>query len=1149
MSLDSETKIALSEELEDVVMELVGISQLSPSQEDVSIFQSLQSEMLRLSDITEMYDYPELHKLTLWAYQNILALKADPKILSQQNEEGFFYIWLELAATLLREDDTELLSELQENIQHSDWRIAVDKEDLQSLIHSLEEAPSDSAIDTSDSLDTDKPEKKEASKIIPEEPTVAQSSYLLAWADDIHPELLEAFFIETPDLVTDFSEHIARISHGGADKNTHQSAARIAHTIKGSSAVVGINAVASLAHKLEDILEYSVDHKLPTIVSDLLLESTDCLEAMFDSLSTQSLAPQQYPQLLDQLSQWDKKFSEGYVDETSNEPEPIANKVESYPDEKSPTDKQYPLAWDKDVHPELLEAYMSETPAHVIEISQLLRTISKEKVDTKTYKKASRLSHTIKGTSAVIGITAVANLSHQLEEIFDYATEASLPKSLYPLLNKSADLLESLYDSILSEGIPPKEYLPLYEELCDWKQHINRTKEQDDVEKESIQEKNEPKEKPNDTLTPFNIDFPPLQEILSAVPATVPPVTTTTATPKIQRSNINESTLRIPISIIERLLNFSSELITTNTQLADHVDSLLSERKNTSERNERIRSMIDGLEWAVGQQTAINTKPSNKKKDDFDSLEMDSYNELHSITGLLSEFIDDDRETSISLLHDLNELKGQIHTQKRVNRELNNTVLNMRMEPIKILTPRLQRIVRETCRRTGKQAELEIIGDDLSIDTDVIKGLIDPLLHLLRNAVDHGIELPDNRQKQKKDKAGKIQLTFSQQGDQVVLTLKDDGVGIDAEKIYQTAIKKGLVKKESKLSKNEKLRLILEAGFSTQEKVTEISGRGVGMDVVNTAVKNMSGNINISSKKNKGSEIQLQVPLTLSAANVLLVKVLGNIVTIPNSSIHQVHYLTQDELITKDNKLFISYQEKNIPLLSLSALLAWNSTAFSQDKNQSVIIVKHQTKYVALYVDEILKPQEITLKTLKPWMTDINGVNGVCLLANGVVSPVLNMFDLLRTLDENIAAPIQNNNSIIGDTVKNKILVVDDSLSNRKALSLMLKTLGYNVSTAIDGFDALKKIENSVFKLIITDLEMPKMDGLELVESLRSWPETQQLPIIMVTSRSTEKHRILADQAGVNAYLTKPVDNSTLKSTVEHFLTQNNINLQQKLGR
>ena len=181
-------------------------------------------------------------------------------------------------------------------------------------------------------------------------------------------------------------------------------------------------------------------------------------------------------------------------------------------------------------------------------------------------------------------------------------------------------------------------------------------------------------------------------------------------------------------------------------------------------------------------------------------------------------------------------------------------------------------------------------------------------------------------------------------------------------------------------------------------------------------------------------------------------------------------------------------------------------------------------------------------------MTDIKGVNGVCLLANGVVSPVLNMFDLLHSLDKNINSSNQNDDTKIKDTTKNKILVVDDSLSNRKALSLMLQALNYEVSTAIDGLDALQKIEKTGFKLIITDLEMPKMDGLELVEALRSWPETQQLPIIMLTSRSTKKHRVLADQAGVSTYLTKPIDNITLKSTVEHFLTQNSLTLHNNLG-
>ncbi|RTZ63249.1 MAG: hypothetical protein DSZ29_07295 [Aquificaceae bacterium] len=1211
MSLDSETKTALAEELEDVVMELVGISQLSPSEDDIStdsVFHSTEAEIERLSDITELYDYPELHTVTLWIHKNLLKLKADPDLFLQHNEAGLFYTWIELIATSLREDEPELLLEVQENLQSNDWLIKIDKKDLLSLIDSLKNG-SDNKV----SLETDESEQNNTPESAPEKTTTAtESSYQLAWADDVHPELLEAFFIEIPDLVADFAEHIDRISQGGEDKETHQSAARVAHTIKGSSAVVGISAVASLAHKLEDILEHSVDNKLPPVVSELLLESADCLEAMFDSLATQSPAPAEYPQLLEQLTQWDKKFSDGYVDETVDEATTDAEKIIDKPsdatpektiadedkitdkpsnatieqtitdadkitdkpsDEKTdknnteetatdkltdkPTDKQYPLAWNKDVHPELLDAYMSETPAHVIEIAQLLRVISKEKVDAKTYKKASRLSHTIKGTSAVIGITAVADFSQQLEEIFDYAEENTLPKSLSPLLNESADLLESLYDSLLSEGVPPAEYLPLYERLCDWKQHIDKseTKQQSPEEpavkkkqsKADKQEKDQLDDEPSISSTPLKIDLPPLQDLLSTAMPVVPPVAPPPAA-KIQRANLNESTLRIPVSIIEQLLNFSSDLITTNTQLADHVDSLLAERKNTSERNERIRTMLDELEWAVNQQSSKNNKPSNsQKKTDFDNLEMDSYNELHSITGLLSESIDDERETSISLLQKLNELKGQIHTQKSISRELNNTVLNMRMEPIKILTPRLKRIVRETCRSTGKQAKLEIIGDDLSIDTDVIKGLIDPLLHLLRNAVDHGIESPKNRKKQGKDKTGKILLTFTQQGDQVVLTLKDDGVGIDAEKIYQTAIKKGIINKASKLSKDEKLRLILEAGFSTQETVTDISGRGVGMDVVNTAVKNMSGNITISSTKNKGSEIQLQVPLTLSAANVLLVKVLNNTVAIPNSSIHQIHYLTQDELISKDKRLFVVFQKQNIPLLSLSSLLDWSDTAYSQDKNQSVIIVEHQTKYFALYVDEILKPQEITLKTLKPWMTNVKGVNGVCLLANGVVSPVLNMFDLLRTLDTNSVSSTQNNDAEIKDTKTNKILVVDDSLSNRKALSLMLQALDYDVSTAIDGFDALQKIEKTVFKLIITDLEMPKMDGLELVESLRSWSKTQQLPVIMVTSRSTEKHRVLADQAGVNAYLTKPVDNATLKSTVEHFFLENNLNMQQKL--
>ncbi len=1221
MSLDSETKIALAEELEDVAMELANISQLSTAtsalhKEKKELKQRIQAETERLNDIAELYEYQELIPITTWVHSNVLALGSISEQLIRKNEAGIFYLWIELLAALLQEQDNELLAELKNALLDSDWDISINLQDLQQLLASL--APiyegsteQNKTTFASETYNNTPSEDDFSQKLIITpttqtrvEETPQESSYRLAPDDDVHPELLEAFFLETPDQVIEVAELIRMISAGEGDKEIHQSAARIAHTIKGSSAVVGIDTVASFAHKLEDILEYSVDHPLPPETADLLVESADCLESMFDSLLTQSQPPQQYPQLLEQLIIWDRKFSSGFIYEppVDKAPPSSAEEIIEKPKKKSLSENNsdYSLGWDKNVHPELLDAYMGETPEHVVEIAQLLRDISQQK-DCKTdsdlsecYKKASRLAHTIKGTSAVVGIHAVADLGQPLEEILDYAVEHSVPTRLSKLLNESADLLESLYDSLLSESTPPEEYPSLYKKLCDWQQYLSEEEEGEDklltkcqnqqkqdnnktqiktppiadtAVKEKVVKKELSKSK-NDSLKNtdnvdnsekfnLNLTFRPLEEILpvASIDTTPPKVA---PTPVIQRgANLNETSVRVPVSVIDQLLNFSSELITTNTQISDQIRILLQERHSINEHNERIRQMLDELEWAVNQQTTLaseklsitkeqkQTKTTDLKENNtvMDSLEMDSYNELHSITGLLSESVEDNHKMSLSLTQRLNELKAQAHHQKQISNELNANVLSMRMESVKILAPRLQRIVRETCRQTQKKAQLEIIGDELALDTDIIKGLVDPLLHLLRNAIDHGIETEEVRAQKGKDKTGKLQLKFIQQGDQVILTLKDDGVGIDADKVYQAAIKKELITAKTKLSHNEKLRLILRPSFSTRDTVTETSGRGVGMDVVNSAVKNLSGNITIRSDKDKGSEIQIQVPLTLSAANILLVDILGNTLAIPNALIEQVYYLTPNSIQQQDGKTFIRYQQQKIPLLALSTLLSWPSSKFISDKSQSVLIVKHQGQFYALYTDQILKPLNITIKTLKPWMTNVTGVSGVCLLPNGVVAPVLNLIELLRAATPNTlnkALNITDSKSI--NINQDKILVVDDSLSNRTALRLMLEALGHKVCTAVDGADALQQIEKSLFKLVITDLEMPNMNGLEMVESLRSWSATRKLPIIMVTSRSTSKHRKLATQAGIDDYLTKPVDTSTLQSTIDKYITYKSLN-------
>ena len=504
MHLDSETKTTIAEKLEDIAMELANISQFPTATEadKEQYFQSTQAESVRLVNIAKLYDYKELTPVATWAHNNVLALKTDSKQLVQNHETGLFSTWIELLAALLQQGD-ELSAELEASLLDSNWKSAIDKQILQQLLNSLSADKAESTVQNDFAEQLVITPKAEPSSSQQNTHKSFESSYRLAPDDDVHPELLEAFYLETPDQVIDVAELIRTISTGEGDKETHQSAARLAHTIKGSSAVVGLDAVASFAHKLEDILEYSVEQQLPPEVADLLVESSDCLEAMFDSLLAQNQPPQQYPQLLEQLTQWDKKFSSGYIYqapkidvESANKPDKTTSSASKSDDNKDKDkDSNYALGWDKNIHPELLEAYMGETPEHVVEIAKLLRDITKlEKTNkgqisetlSNICKKTSHLAHSIKGSSATVGINPVANICQPLEEILDYASSNKLPSSLSILLTESADLLESLYDSLLSEGSPPKEYPVLYKKLSDWQQHLSVEQL---VEKEPVEQK------------------------------------------------------------------------------------------------------------------------------------------------------------------------------------------------------------------------------------------------------------------------------------------------------------------------------------------------------------------------------------------------------------------------------------------------------------------------------------------------------------------------------------------------------------------------------------------------------------------------------------------------------------------------------------
>ncbi len=1149
MTLDAEIKDTLAEELDDIALELAMPSQDPTNTTEIAanmqLFQHLHNETARLADTAEMYDVDEITHLTAWVLENINALKTQPTRLEQQHEQGHYYAWIELVATLLREEDADaqaaLFTELNTNLQQSTWSIAIDHALVRRLFAILSSAPLSDAFIASLSTTSAATENDAAND-------VDKASYSLAWDEDIHPELLDAFFIETPDLATETAALIRAIGTGNADQATHQKAARLAHTIKGSSAVVGIEAIANFAHKLEDVLEYSVDSALPSAAAECLIESADCLEAIFDSLQTRTIPPPQYPALLEQLDNWDKKIKTGEISE-------ITEVVETV--EQNPT-----LIWNEDIHPELLAAYLSETPEHIQKLSQKLRAMSNDKDHSQhhkvAYQQTAILAHTLKGSSATVGISAFVDIATPLEAIFEtefetakeQTTQNTFSKTQQDVLNATANLLEALYESLLSNKVLPDSYATLLSQLVAWQPQPQQTeKEKREEEKITAKpiEKIDPISKPDVTtldttattekqekqpkITPFKL--PPMRAIQSVF---IPPkVTKPTPT---QAVNLNETTLRVPVSLIEKLLNFSNELITSNTQLAKYTQTLLNDKRTIHQRNERIRNLIDELEWAVSRQSTLHTQQT--RATEFDALEMDNYNALHGITNLLAETTNDERETSLALIKQFNVLKDHVIEQQKINKALNTSVLAMRMEPVTLIAPRLERIVRETCRETHKKVNFSITGDNLALDTDVLKGLLDPLLHLLRNAIDHGIETPEIRQQHNKSATGNITLQFNQQGDHVLLSLKDDGAGIDAETIYQKAIKKGLIKADTTLSHDEKLQLIVHAGLSTRKTVSKISGRGVGMDVVNTAINELSGSLRINSKKGAGTEIQLHVPLTLVAVNVLLVELAGHMLAIPSTAIQQIHYLEEGTVQRKQKHCFIHFEGKEIALLSLSTLLDWPLTPFNNKVAHPIVIVKHHEIQYAFYFDQVLNFQEIVLKTLKPWMTKTQGINGVCLLQDGVVAPVLNLAELLADISPH-AFHIQTTTRLANTpeaTTNRRILVVDDSLSNRKALSLTIEPLGYEVSTAIDGADAMTQLEQTTFGLIITDLEMPTMNGLQLTEYIRRQADIQQTPVVMVTSRSTEKHRTLAKKAGVNDYLTKPVNKATLKACIETFISK-----------
>ncbi len=789
------------------------------------------------------------------------------------------------------------------------------------------------------------------------------------------------------------------------------------------------------------------------------------------------------------------------------------------------------LAFAADVHPELLAAYLAETPGHITEAARLIRVIAKGDSLREQQRHASRLVHTIKGSSGVVGVEPIANFTHQLEDLLDAAALQTLPVGLGAILEASSDCLEALFDHLKAGTGLPEEYADLNRQLKEWKERLEQEPAQeatdDDLAEEALS-----------LMSVVNLPSfiteqggEPLADELTEGEAT--PLSTT-AWQAGAAVAVNEER-------VGRLLSLTGELISSSSQSAELLQQSSRMGKQLYQHDEQIRQRLDELETAIEHQAQRQVKGSRlsqKEGQTLDELELESYSDLVSANNLLMEAAADSHELVQNLQQMLRRLMDELYQQQRIQRQLSEAVLSMRLTPVSTLLPRLERIVRETCRKTGKKAEIEIQGQHLQVDADILKGVADPLLHLLRNAVDHGIESPEERVAAGKPEVGKITLSFARQGNHIRLSLEDDGAGMNLERIRARGIERGLIQADTALAEEALLRLVMQPGFSTRDEVSEVSGRGVGMDVVQAAIEKLRGSLNLYSQAGLGTKVVLDLPQTLISTHALVVRAGENWVAIPADSIEQVLYVAADESIDDHGVWRIQTNRYQLPVESLAQLLHWPATAVNIKQGHTLLIIRGEKSVHALYANEVLPSRDIVIKSLAPWLNYLPGIQGACILANGTVAPVLDMIRLVRDLEDGkIQLQAADEVKLVEPSkAASTILVVDDSLSNRKALRLSLEGMGHVVHTAVDGLDALQIMNHTSVDMVLTDMEMPRMNGLEMTQAIRIWPEMKDLPVIMITSRSTRKHRDLAEQAGVDGYLTKPVQTAALQEQIKKWL-------------
>ena len=932
-------------------------------------------------------------------------------------------------------------------------------------------------------------------------------------------EMLGLFLEDAHDLLEKLDQGFQEFLLDPTAKEPMEELKRLLHTLKGSARLSGLSAIGDLCHAFESLL-IEVDKgnaQINEMALDLAQQTLDTLAEQVDSVEQQQ--PVRYANsLIRALSVALEGPTEAPVSE-SKPPEEAAEK-EIAPDELQalPEDQEMLGLFLEDAH-DLLE-----------KLDQGFRKFLLDPTAKEPMEELKRLLHTLKGSARLSGLSAIGDLCHAFESLL-----IEVDKGNAQINEMALDLAQQTLDTLAEQVDSVEQQQPV--------RHANSLIRALSVALEGPAEGAVPKKVPEPAPVPAGQPAP------AQVQKPQKPTKAAELVPQI----------RVRADLINRLINHAGEISIYGSRLFQQNNMLGFRLGDLDQTVRRLREKLRQLEIEIEAQIKHRIEHGSEKEDEeeiqldtegleiqkeFDTLELDRFSKMQQFSRSLAETVDD----LVSIRTLLSDMQGESETlllqQDRISNDLQDGLLRTRMVPFSQVVPRLQRLVRQTAQQLGKRAGLEVIGGQVELDRSIQERIVAPLEHLLRNAIAHGIEAPDQRTQVGKNPVGLIQLSLRREGNDAVIVVADDGAGLNIPVVRAKAIERGLIKPDAKVNDDEVAQLIMESGFSTAKSVSQIAGRGVGMDVVNTEIKQLSGTLSLETKMGKGTTFTIRLPLTLAILEAMLVQVGEEIYAVPHATMEAVARISREDLQQNlsGNRKDFRYAGNDYRVVYLGAMLKKGSMPTVLDRAWlPILLAKAGNQRVAFHIDSLLGNQKVVVKPLGTALSSIRWLTGGTILPDGRVAMILDLLGVIRSgLIQAQEAAASEEEELIGEEEKRPpcIMVVDDALTVRRVTTRILERQKMEAITARDGVDALSQLEERIPDLILLDIEMPRMDGYELTRHIRRSPRLKHIPIIMITSRTGKKHQEYAERLGVNRYLGKPYQEAELMDEISSLLLE-----------